>query len=34
MTGPIDPGVGEAELDAARRLGDRIARLALKLHRR
>ena len=34
MTGPIDPGVNEAELDAARRLGDRIARLALKLHGR
>jgi NAD(P)H dehydrogenase (quinone) len=31
MTGPIDPGVGEAELDGARRLGERVARLARKL---
>jgi NAD(P)H dehydrogenase (quinone) len=31
MTGPLDPGVSEAELDGARRLGERIARLALKL---
>ena len=30
MTGPLDPGVSEQELDAARRLGDRIARLAKK----
>jgi len=31
MTGPLDPGVREEELDAARRLGERIAQLALKL---
>jgi NAD(P)H dehydrogenase (quinone) len=31
MTGPLDPGVSEAELDSARRLGERVARLALKL---
>jgi hypothetical protein len=31
MTGPIDPGVGDAEIDSARRLGDRIARLAKKM---
>jgi len=31
MTGPLDPGVGDAEIDAARRLGDRVARLAKKL---
>jgi len=31
MTGPLDPGVGEGEVDAARRLGDRVARLAKKL---
>lgn len=31
ITGPQDSGVSEAELDGARRLGDRIARLALKL---
>jgi len=30
-TGPLDPGVSEAELDAARRLGERVARLAAKL---
>jgi NAD(P)H dehydrogenase (quinone) len=30
-TGPVDPGVGENELDGARRLGERVARLALKL---
>lgn len=30
MTGPLDPGVGEHELDGARRLGERIARLAVK----
>lgn len=34
MTGPIDPGVGEAELDAARRLGERIAGLARKMRPR
>ena len=32
MTGPLDPGVSEKELDAARRLGQRMARLAKKLH--
>jgi len=32
MTGPLDPGVGEGEVDAARRLGDRVARLAKKLN--
>lgn len=31
MTGPLDLGVGDQELDAARRLGERLARLALKL---
>jgi len=31
MTGPLDLGVGEHELDAARRLGRRLARLARKL---
>ncbi|MBW8038589.1 MAG: hypothetical protein FVQ85_01165 [Planctomycetes bacterium] len=31
MTGPIDPGVGPKELDSARRLGERAARLAVKL---
>jgi hypothetical protein len=25
MTGPLDPGVSDQELDGARRLGDRIA---------
>ncbi|NLF68998.1 MAG: hypothetical protein GX575_08075 [Candidatus Anammoximicrobium sp.] len=34
MTGPLDPGVGDAELDAARRLGDRVARLAKRLQGR
>jgi len=29
MTGPLDPGVSPAELDSARRLGQRLARLAL-----
>lgn len=32
MTGPLDPKVGEHELDAARRLGDRVARLARRLY--
>jgi len=32
MTGPLDPGVGAGELDAAGRLGERIARLAKKLN--
>ncbi len=31
MTGPLDPGVSEKELDGGRRLGERIARLAKKL---
>jgi NAD(P)H dehydrogenase (quinone) len=31
MTGPLDPGIGDGETDAARRLGERIARLAKKL---
>ena len=31
ITGPLDPGVGEGELDGARRLGERVARLARKL---
>ena len=33
-TGPTDPGVGDHDLDAARRLGRRIATLARKLHGR
>jgi len=31
MTGPLDPGVGDGELDSARRLGERVARLATNL---
>jgi len=31
ITGPLDPGIGEAELDGARRLGERVARLAVRL---
>ncbi len=31
MTGPLDPGVSEEELDSARRLGERIANLVKKL---
>lgn len=31
VTGPVDPGVGESELDAAGRLGERIVRLAARL---
>ena len=31
VTGPLDPGVSEKELDAARRLGHRLATLAKKL---
>jgi multimeric flavodoxin WrbA len=31
ITGPLDSGVGEGELDGARRLGERVARLAAKL---
>lgn len=32
-TGPTDPGVSEAEVDGARRLGERVARLSQKLKR-
>jgi len=31
MTGPLDPGVSQAELDGARRVGERVARLAKKM---
>ena len=31
MTGPLDLGVGPAEIDSARRIGERVARLAKKL---
>lgn len=31
VTGPLDPGVDDKELDAARKLGERIARLARKM---
>jgi hypothetical protein len=31
ITGPLDPGVGEGELDGARRLGERVATLAKRL---
>lgn len=31
ITGPLDPGVGEGELDGARRLGERVASLAGRL---
>lgn len=31
VTGPLDPGVGEGELDGARRLGERVASLATKI---
>jgi len=31
ITGPLDPGVGEEELDGARRLGERVARLTIKM---
>lgn len=34
MTGPLDPKVGPGELDGARRLGDRIARLSVKMNDR
>ena len=34
MTGPIDPGVGDAELDSGRRLGERVASIASRLHAR
>ena len=32
MTGPLDPGVSQHQLDAARRLGERVARLAVRMH--
>jgi len=31
ITGPLDPGVSEKELEGARRLGERIARLTTKM---
>jgi NAD(P)H dehydrogenase (quinone) len=31
ITGPLDPGVSEKELDGARRLGERIARVTKKM---
>lgn len=31
MTGPLDPGVGPHELDAAHRLGERVAQVAKKM---
>ena len=34
MTGPIDPGVGPAERDSARRLGERVAQVAARFRRR
>jgi len=34
MTGPLDPGVSDKELDGARRLGERMARLAKKMRGR
>jgi NAD(P)H dehydrogenase (quinone) len=34
MTGPLDPGVSEQELDSAHRLGERIASLVKKLKAR
>jgi NAD(P)H dehydrogenase (quinone) len=34
MTGPLDPGVSEQEIDSARRLGERIACLVKKLKTR
>lgn len=34
ITGPLDVGVGEAELDGARRLGERVATLTKKLRAR
>lgn len=33
ITGPLDPGVSEDELDGGRRLGERVARLATRLKR-
>jgi NAD(P)H dehydrogenase (quinone) len=34
ITGPLDQGVSEEELDGAKRLGERIARLAVKIRSR
>ena len=34
MTGPLDPGVSEQELDSARRLGERIAKIVQKVKTR
>ncbi len=31
ITGPLDPGVSNDELEGARRLGERVARLAIKM---
>ena len=31
VTGPLDPGVSEAEIDGAKRLGERVAHLAKKM---
>jgi NAD(P)H dehydrogenase (quinone) len=31
ITGPLDPGLGPGEIDAARRLGERVARVAKKM---
>ena len=31
MTGPLDPGVGKGELDAAQRLGERVAQVTRKM---
>lgn len=31
MTGPLDPGIGDGEVDAARRLGERVARVAKRV---
>ncbi len=33
MTGPLDPGISDKERDGARRLGERVARLAKRLAR-
>ena len=34
MTGPLDPGVGNGELDGARRLGQRVAQVAKRMKRK
>jgi hypothetical protein len=34
MTGPLDEGVSQAELDSGRRLGERIAALTKKIKAR